>query len=148
MKQFLSNLLRYNIWADKAILETIESNQDRVNSRIVVLVSHLLNAQIFWYSRVLKKEIKIKVWDVYEIGQLREIMNENVDHISFILKNFKLDDMVEYKNATGKEFQNSILDILFHVFNHGNYHRGQINAELRELDIDPPAIDYIFYCRD
>ena len=60
MKQFLFDLLKYNVWADKAILETVELNQDRVNSRILILISHLLNAQIFWYSRVLKKEIKIK----------------------------------------------------------------------------------------
>ena len=96
MKQFLFDLLKYNVWADKAILETVELNQDRVNSRILILISHLLNAQIFWYSRVLKKEIKIKVWDVYEIGQLNEIMNENVDHITFILKNFELDDAVVF----------------------------------------------------
>lgn len=34
-------------------------------------------------------------------------------------------------------------DILFHVLNHENYHRGQVVMVLQRFGIDPPNFDYV-----
>ncbi|MES2459254.1 MAG: DinB family protein [Armatimonadota bacterium] len=34
-------------------------------------------------------------------------------------------------------------DILFHILNHENYHRGQVVMALQRLGIDPPNFDYV-----
>jgi len=34
-------------------------------------------------------------------------------------------------------------DALFHIFNHENYHRGEIISALQRLGFDPPNFDYI-----
>jgi len=34
-------------------------------------------------------------------------------------------------------------DILFHILNHENYHRGQVVMQLQRLGIDPPNFDYV-----
>ena len=34
-------------------------------------------------------------------------------------------------------------DILFHIINHENYHRGQVVMALQRLGIDPPNFDYV-----
>jgi uncharacterized damage-inducible protein DinB len=34
-------------------------------------------------------------------------------------------------------------DMLFHILNHENYHRGQVISALQRLGIDPPNFDYI-----
>ncbi len=35
-------------------------------------------------------------------------------------------------------------DILFHILNHENYHRGQVVMAFQRLGIDPPNFDYVF----
>jgi uncharacterized damage-inducible protein DinB len=55
--------------------------------------------------------------------------------------------MVVYRNTAGTEFRTSVADILTHVFLHGSYHRGQINARLRGAGFDPTVVDYIAYTR-
>jgi uncharacterized damage-inducible protein DinB len=37
----------------------------------------------------------------------------------------------------------SIGDVLFHIVNHENYHRGQIIMTLQRMGIDPPNFDFI-----
>ena len=34
-------------------------------------------------------------------------------------------------------------DVLFHILNHENYHRGEVITALQRLGIDPPNFDYI-----
>jgi uncharacterized damage-inducible protein DinB len=34
-------------------------------------------------------------------------------------------------------------ETMFQVVNHSTYHRGQVNARLRELGVTPPLVDYI-----
>jgi uncharacterized damage-inducible protein DinB len=37
----------------------------------------------------------------------------------------------------------TVAETCFQVFSHSTYHRGQLNARLRELDVEPPLVDYI-----
>ncbi len=39
-------------------------------------------------------------------------------------------------------------EILFHVFNHENYHRGQISMALQQFGEDPPNFDYALLMTD
>jgi len=34
-------------------------------------------------------------------------------------------------------------DVLFHIINHENYHRGQVITSLQRIGIDPPNFDYV-----
>jgi uncharacterized damage-inducible protein DinB len=34
-------------------------------------------------------------------------------------------------------------DVLFHILNHENYHRGQVVMRLQQLGMDPPNFDYV-----
>jgi len=38
----------------------------------------------------------------------------------------------------------SYADILFHILNHENYHRGQVITALQRFGMDPPDFDYVF----
>ena len=37
----------------------------------------------------------------------------------------------------------TLADTCFQVASHSTYHRGQVNARLRELGAEPPLVDYI-----
>jgi uncharacterized damage-inducible protein DinB len=55
---------------------------------------------------------------------------------------------VRYKNLKGNEFEDDVEYLLYHVVNHGTYHRGQITTMLRELNVtDLVSTDIIFYWR-
>ena len=49
----------------------------------------------------------------------------------------------------GEEFKNGVEGILFHVVNHGTFHRGQILTMLRELGFTSfPSQDLITFLRE
>jgi len=64
---------------------------------------------------------------------------------SFQEKDF--DARVEYKNAAGEKYTNSVKDIITHVINHSTYHRAQIAQLIRQSGGEPAKTDYIVYQR-
>jgi uncharacterized damage-inducible protein DinB len=50
----------------------------------------------------------------------------------------------EFEKQTGKRFERpSLAETMFQVTSHSTYHRGQVNARLREVGGEPPLVDYI-----
>ena len=58
-----------------------------------------------------------------------------------------LEQNVHYANTKGHQFDTSVEDILMHVALHGQYHRGKVNALLRQGGHEPAPTDYITYLR-
>ena len=52
---------------------------------------------------------------------------------------------LSYTNLKGEAFTWPLSDVLFHIANHGTYHRGQITQLLRDLGKDAPATDYTVF---
>jgi uncharacterized damage-inducible protein DinB len=51
-----------------------------------------------------------------------------------------------YEAQLGRRFeQPTLAETIFQVTSHSTYHRGQVNARLRELGGDPPNVDYIVW---
>lgn len=76
-----------------------------------------------------------------------KIDTDNFKETLRIIDEYKLNKVISYSNSTGKEFNNSIQQILFHVANHFSHHKGQIISDLRQNGITPLLTDYIFYKR-
>jgi len=54
---------------------------------------------------------------------------------------------VSYRNSAGRDFRNTVEEIVTHVTMHGSYHRGQIARIIRASGGDPPYTDYIQFMR-
>lgn len=52
---------------------------------------------------------------------------------------------VEYVNFLGHRFAYPLHSMLWHLVNHGTYHRGQVTTMLRQLGVQPHATDYLRY---
>ena len=116
----------------------------------VKLLSHVLNAQIAWLSRLQGKAISIGVWDQYEKEALERFLEENNKEWQAYLAGLDEENLkkgITYRTFKGEEFTNTIEDILYQVLNHATHHRAQISTLLRQQDITPPPTDYIFYLR-
>lgn len=150
MISYFLKLFRYNHWANELILNMVSKANLR-DPEITKLLSHILNAQMVWYSRVsAEKKYERKVWEVYEWEELHPLFKESSNlWVKYLSETDpeKLKEEVPYKTSLGDPFSNVAEDILAHVINHGTYHRGQIAKLLRQKNIDPPGTDYVTFVR-
>jgi uncharacterized damage-inducible protein DinB len=112
------------------------------------LFSHVLNAQHIWAQRISDKKPLYGVWDVHPKENFESISVENFKLIREVLKDTPLDKRILYTTTQGVHYENRLDEILFHLFNHSTYHRGQVVTLLKKEGFMPPVTDYIMLKRD
>lgn len=55
----------------------------------------------------------------------------------------RLQEPLNYTNLRGEPFAYPLWQTLLHLANHQTYHRGQVTTLLRQLGVQPPAVDYL-----
>ena len=138
--------LAYDHWANTRMLGCMKNNE--ASEQIRILFSHILNAQHVWTHRIMKKETLYGVWEIHNNDKLTKLIKENGQYLQFIFKNYQMEENIHYHDSKGEAFENLVGDILFHVFNHGNYHRAQINTIWREQEVTPPFVGFIQWKRE
>ncbi|MBK5445024.1 DinB family protein [Peribacillus butanolivorans] len=137
-------------WANQLILETLQSIEDK-NQEVSRLFSHILLAEKVWITRLRGLDSsRLPIWSEVDIEVCAELVMHNKESLTTFLTNSSntdLDKLISYTNSKGKEFKNSVRDILTHVALHGQYHRGQINSRLRSDGFEPANIDFITFVR-
>ncbi len=137
-------------WANQRILETMQNMEDE-NQEVSRLFSHILFAEKVWITRLRELNSSgIPIWSEVDIKVCAELVMQNEESITTFLTNLSdtdLDKLISYKNSKGKEYKNSVRDVLTHVAMHGQYHRGQINSRLRAEGFEPVNIDFITFVR-
>nr|WP_294896014.1 DinB family protein [uncultured Pedobacter sp.] len=145
MKQFFKELFEYNFHFNQKILQVLIDHHEQVSDKLTNLSCHLVNVHAIWNNKVLPEDLKTKPWDIFEIKKLKETDIKNFETSMYIIDNFDFDGEIRYNTSNGKEFSNSICDILFQIINHSTYHRAQIATELRQCNIEPLLTDWIFF---
>jgi uncharacterized damage-inducible protein DinB len=112
------------------------------------LFSHVLNAQHIWAQRISGKKPLYSVWDIHLKEEFEDLSLENFKLIREALSNHPLDKRIIYHNTKGDQYENRVDEILFHLFNHSTYHRGQVVTLLKKAGFKPPVTDYIMLKRD
>ncbi len=146
--------LDYTLWANNRALASIEAlTESDGKSQVIKLLSHVVAAQYIWYARVSgKTETALPVWGVMTLEDIRE----RVPAISVMWKEYlqsKTDSDLpslsfSYKNTLGKEYSNTLLEILTHFPMHSAYHRAQIAMIVRQNGGTPAVTDYIQFARE
>lgn len=147
MKAFYKDKFKYNFEINQKIILHLIENSDKLNDRILTLISHTLNAHHIWNARLLNTQIIHKVWDVYSYDTMANLDVANYNDSLKAIEDFDLEENIAYVTMINEPFCNTRQDILFHIINHSNYHRAQINTELKNLGLDSIISDYIFYKR-
>ncbi|MGG3452300.1 DinB family protein [Domibacillus aminovorans] len=137
-------------WANHRILETLQSIEGETQE-VSRLFSHILFAERVWITRLQGLDSsRLPIWSETDIEVCAELVIQNEESLTTLLTNLSntdLDKLISYTNSKGKEFKNSVRDILTHVALHGQYHRGQINSRFRADGIEPVNIDFITFMR-
>ena len=63
------------------------------------------------------------------------------------LDDAKLTSELAFKLLSGDASSMRLVDQMQHVANHATMHRGQVVGMIRQLGIEPPSTDLIFYLR-
>lgn len=147
MKANFTDTYTYNHTSNLKIISLIEKYPRSYADRVASLLCHTLNAQHIWNRRILGIEIEYEVWQTMPLEELGSINELHFQESKQIIDTMDLMAVVNYTNSKGDSFSNSVHHILFHVVNHGTYHRGQIVYELKNQGVPVFGTDYILYKR-
>ena len=161
MKDTLSQLAAYNIWANQKLLDIIlalpeEKQKQEVPSSFRSLYTtllHMYHAESIWWQRMKLQERFNLPMETFK-GSIQELANEllqqNRQWQQWVntATDPMLDHVFQYFSQKRESFKQPIFQMLLHVFNHGTYHRGQLVNMLRQLGIEKiPQTDFIVWSR-
>ncbi len=149
---YARRLLQYNLWANRQILGALQQLPALApETRPARLFSHLLTAEELWLARVRGEhyagrsfwpELDPASWP-QRLPALHEAWLAFLD-----AHGDDFDARFAYTNSKGQPYATTLRDILTHLVIHGQHHRAQIAALLRESGHTPPLTDYIYFTRD
>lgn len=161
MKNIISRLAAYNLWANERLMQSVlklteEQGRKKIESSfggILPTVLHLWNAESIWWQRV-RLEEPVKAPAENFRGGLREaaahLIKQSTQWKAWTEKAsaVSLDHVFEYRNSKKEMYKQPVYEALLHLFNHQSYHRGQIVTMLRQSGVkDIPATDFIVFSR-
>ena len=147
MKAFFNQLLDYNFYCNKCLIEKC-LKLDKVPQKSIELFSHILLDHQTWNKRLLKQDYDSNVWQIQPIEDWENMHYDNQRATFEIITNTEnFEKRIDYKTPEGRIFANELKDILFHIINHSTHHRGQILADFRANNLEPEHLDYISYKR-
>jgi uncharacterized damage-inducible protein DinB len=75
-------------------------------------------------------------------GRWREVEGKMREYLA-TLSEEALSQPVTYMSQKSDTFSYELWRLMFHVVNHQSYHRGQVATLLRQLGVQPPAVDFL-----
>jgi uncharacterized damage-inducible protein DinB len=150
MKAYYIKLLEYEHWANAQIIGAIES-LETPPEKVLSLMSHILNAQMIWFTRVANDHLVVGVWDLLPVSWLQETAEHSYQKWGSYIRDTEdadFEKVITYQTTTGTTYHTPLGEILTHLSHHAAYHRGQIIALLKSVMLHVPSTDYILWVRE
>jgi uncharacterized damage-inducible protein DinB len=163
MKELLLQYGKYNIWANKKIIDVLlklteEQLDMKINSSFPTLrrtVYHMWSAEQIWLDRLQLAESPVWAESNFT-GSFAEAcanwQQASEQLVAFISKQFDgrgLEHVVQYFDRQKRPHKTPVYTILQQSFNHATYHRGQLVTMLRQAGVTKiPGTDMIVYSRE
>lgn len=145
MTSLAIKFVQYDHWANTKVYGAI--CQVKIPPpRTIELMSHILSVSSIWLSRAKGESETAKRFDLYTLAEcetLNDRMRSNwVNYIESLPKG------TEHRmsfNLLGERSEMTVMDCITHVVMHGNYHRGQTVALLKEHLPELPLTDFVLF---
>jgi uncharacterized damage-inducible protein DinB len=162
MKETLLQLSKYNIWANKKMIDVLLQLDEETLDREIIssfnslrtTVYHTWGAEHIWLQRFQLAEHPVWMPAVFtgtfsEACALWEEQSKGLQ--AFVEKQFSdeaLQHVFEYLNLQRIPQKAKVSDVLLHVFNHSTYHRGQLVTMLRQAGVRKiPSTDIVQFVK-
>lgn len=161
----VKRLFFYTEWANDLALDAAAKLSDESLRRdvgishksILGTLVHMAGAEWIWLERWHgRSPTKDHAWSLWstescaDIQTLRErwaeLINQRTRYISE-LDEPALAAELAFKLLSGDPSSMVLVDQMQHVANHSTMHRGQVVGMIRQLGIDPPSTDLLFFLR-
>ena len=145
----LRRLWAHAAWADQLFLAELQ-RLPTIPPIVLREYTHILGAEEVWLARLELRPSRTVVWPELPWSEVEELACDTREGYERYLTGCTEGDIeqsVTYRNSAGQEFTTSIVDILFHVVLHGQYHRGKVNVHLRQVEQAPVPADFISFVR-
>ncbi|NNF06637.1 MAG: hypothetical protein HKN21_07740 [Candidatus Eisenbacteria bacterium] len=148
----IKQMVLVDVWANDRVLKVMEDASGKEPDVARGLLGHIFAAQQIWLSRLQGDgRTEFEVFPKRNLVQLRLEANNMQGLLGAFVQGLSSSDLeleVTYSTIAGVDHSSTMGQMLTHLFSHGAYHRGQINQQLRETGIEPPAVDTIVYHRE
>jgi len=161
----IQSLFTYTEWANDLAMDAASKLPDEYLHRDVGIshksifgtLVHMAGAEWIWMERWHgHSPTKAEAWSRWSseacanLATLKdrwtELVNQRTQYVSQ-LDESRLAADLPFKLLSGDASSMPLINQMQHVVNHATLHRGQIVGMIRQLGIDPPATDLIFYLR-
>lgn len=161
----IQRLLDYTEWANSLALaaaaklpdESLRRNVGISHGSIFGTLLHMAGAEWIWLERWHgHSPAKAEAWASWTTETCADLptLEERWRGISdrrtrFVseLDEERLGAELAFKLLSGDASSMPLIDQMQHVVNHATMHRGQVVGMIRQLGIDPPSTDLLFYLR-
>jgi len=161
----IRRLFDYTEWANDLAMEAANNLTEadlrhdfRIShGSIFGTLTHMAGAEWIWLERWSgHSPAKAEAWSMWtpescgDLAQLNDRWSEVVDRrAQYIcqLDEDKLAAELSFNLLSGDPSSMRLVDQMRHVANHATMHRGQVVGMVRQLGIEPPATDLLFYLR-
>jgi uncharacterized damage-inducible protein DinB len=155
LQKLTTRFLQYNLWANERLTSWLLTQPHLIHYKttgsgfgtIDRTLQHILSAEIYWYTIIIKGEINAFNQAEKEngIGQVIADLVASSQHLLNDLSAFNEQELIECIQAS--DSTQSRYEYILHLVNHGSYHRGQIVTMCRALGVteEVPVTDYDGY---
>jgi uncharacterized damage-inducible protein DinB len=143
----------YSGWASRKLLEAAlalpEEQQQREfgvsHKSLMGTLEHIFMADRVWFARTVDKRV-LQLDETFTTAW-RQIQ-KRWEEWAMALTHQEIVRTVDYMDLKGNPHRTPVWQIALHVVNHATLHRGQAMSLLRQLGVEPPATDLIYYYRE
>ena len=161
----IKRLFSYTEWANELAMDAAGKLPDESLRRDVGIshqsifgtLLHMAGAEWIWlerwHGRSPRKDEAWSMWTPQSCADLAELKRRWADVIErrtelvSALDESQLAADFPFKLLSGDASSMRLVDQMHHVANHATLHRGQVVGMIRQLGIDPPSTDLLFYLR-
>lgn len=149
MNELLLRLVRHMRWADGVVADALATG-DGTGGEATRLFAHIAAVEHLWYARITSRKPEHAVWPELPLDVARTLAAKHAELFEQLVSTSDADALarvVAYRNSAGRDYANTVSDIVLQTTVHGEHHRGQIARLLRDAGRDPPYTDYIQFAR-
>ena len=161
----INQLFNYTEWANGLVMdaaaklppESLHRDVCCSHQSIFGTLLHMAGAEWIWLERWNGRSPgKAEAWSRWSTDSCNdllvlknrwtELVEERTHYVSQ-LDEPRLAEELSFKLLSGDPSSMPLISQMQHVVNHATMHRGQVVGMIRQLGMEPPATDFIFYLR-
>jgi uncharacterized damage-inducible protein DinB len=161
----IRQLFDYTEWANELAMDAADILPDEQLQRdfgishksIFGTLTHMAGAEWIWLERWQgRSPAKAEAWSLWtpdscgDLATLNDRWDEVIDRRKRFISEIDEDKLaadLSFNLLSGDASSMRLVDQMRHVANHATMHRGQVVGMIRQLGLEPPSTDLLFYLR-